>query len=141
MDQSISGQQADAVVKMRKVVSASVSWKSHSRNTYRLETKALVIDTNEIVVIKGYIGKTNYSFALLYDNTPIRKYTKHERHNWNGKDIRAPHKHTWNEYSMDNEVYIPKDIDPNSSISDQFIAFCNECNIELNGGYQPIMIQ
>lgn len=52
-----------------------------------------------------------------------------------------PHKHRWDEILEDKVgAYIPSDIDPKSDINEQFLAFCKECNIELVGAYQPIMI-
>ncbi len=54
------------------------------------------------------------------------------------KVLREPHKHTWDFETEDRDAYIPKDIDPNSDINEQFLAFCDECHIELRGGYQSV---
>ena len=131
----------DKLTKIKKVVTSSVSWKSVSKNVWRLETRALTTTTKEILILKGYIGRDNYSFALLYNNIPIRKFTKHHKHTWNGVDYLKPHKHIWDEVTEDKEVYIPDDIDTSKDVSTQFIAFCNECNIEIKGGYQTFLFE
>lgn len=137
----LTREEADKLVKVRKIVSASVSWKSAGKGIMRLETKALTQHTKEILIVKGYIGKDNYGFVLLYNNIPIRKFTKHHRHIWRGQIFTVPHKHTWSEDSEDKEVYIPDDIDPTTDISTQFLAFCKECNIEMKGGYQSFLLE
>lgn len=137
----LSTEEADRLVKAKKLVSASVSWKTSNNNSWRLEAKAVELETQEILSIKCYIGKDNYSFALLYKNYPIRKYTKHQRHKFNGTVYDEPHKHTWDTEYGDKQVYIPKDIDPGASIDQQFFSFCNECNIELIGGYQQRLLE
>jgi len=133
--------QADKLTKTKKVISASVSWKPINKDSWRLEAKALTISTKEMMVLRGYLGKDNYSFTLLYNNIPIRKFTKHHKHTWNGVDYLKPHKHIWDEITEDKEVYIPNDIDPKTDISTQLIAFCRECNIEIKGGYQNLLFE
>lgn len=54
---------ADDLIRARKIISASVSWKSFLGN-WRLEAKALEPRTNTILKLTGYIGRTNYSFCL-----------------------------------------------------------------------------
>ena len=132
---------AESIIKSKKIVSASVSWKAGGRGTYKLEANCLVVETREILSIKGYIGRDNYGFALLYNNIPIRKYTKHQRHIWKGKTYTQPHKHVWDEVTEDKEVYIPTDIDPKNDVSVQFMSFCQECNIDLRGGYQTFLVE
>jgi len=141
MSSKITRQEADKLVKAKKTISASVAWKSFGKGIWRLETKALVQQTKEILLIKGYIGRDNYGFVLLYNNLPIRKYTKHHRHIWKGQVFTEPHKHIWDEETEDKEVYIPNDIDPNQDVSNQFLAFCRECNIEIKGGYQTFLLE
>jgi hypothetical protein len=137
----LTKEQADKLVKAKKTITSSVSWKSAGKNIWRLEARALTTNTKEILILKGYIGKVNYSFVLLYNNNPIRKFTKHYRHTWNGIVYLKPHKHVWNEVTEDKEVYIPGDIDPQNDISHQFLAFCTECNVEIKGGYQTFLLE
>lgn len=137
----LTREQADKMTKMKKVITSSVSWKSASKNVWRLEARALTTTTKEILILKGYIGRDNYSFVLLYNNIPIRKFTKHHKHTWNGTDYFKPHKHIWDEVTEDKEVYIPDDIDASKDVSTQFIAFCNECNVEIKGGYQTFLFE
>jgi hypothetical protein len=133
--------EAEHLVKARKIVTASVSWMPHTSYGWRLETKALALDTKDIFRVIGTIGRDNHSFALLYKNYPIRKYTKHHKHKWNGVIYTEPHKHKWNETTRDADVYIPNDINPDDNINDQFISFCRECNIDLLGGFQPVLYE
>lgn len=133
-------QDAEDLIKARKIVSASVTWKSFLGN-WRLEATALEPKSNTILRITGYIGKHNYSFCLLHRNYAIRKYTKHDKHRFKGKVFREPHKHKWSEINDDSEVYVPTDIDPQANINNQFLAFCRECNIELKGSYQPVIYE
>lgn len=59
MAPKITRQEADKLVIARKIITASVSWKLFGNNTWRLEAKALVVETKEILVVKGYIGRDN----------------------------------------------------------------------------------
>mgnify|MGYP000854140164 CR=1 FL=1 len=137
----LTREEADKIIKAEKVVSSSISWRSENPTSWRLEARALIRDTKEFVSIRGYIGSSNYSFVLLFNNIPIRKFTKHCRHQWNGQTFTQPHKHVWDETTEDREVYIPLDIDPKDDINNQFISFCNECNINIKGGYQHLYLE
>jgi hypothetical protein len=130
--------EVEALLKERKIVTASISWSPSINGGWKLEARVLAPDTKELFSLRGMIGKDNYSFALLYKNYPIRKYTKHRSHKFLGVRITQPHKHKWNELSRDAEVYIPTDIDPNQNKNEQFLAFCKECNVEILGGYQIV---
>lgn len=141
MSSKITKQEADKLVAEKKIITSSVVWKPSGNNHWRLEARALTRNTKEILLLKGFIGRDNYSFALLYNNIPIRKYTKHQRHFWKGQFFTEPHKHIWDENTEDKEVYIPNDINPNDNISNQFLAFCRECNIEIKGGYQDFLME
>ena len=133
-------QEAERLIKARKIVSASVTWKSEN-GSWRLEATALEPKSNTILRITGYIGKHNYSFCVLHRNYTIRKYTKHFRHKYKDKIYTEPHKHKWNEREDDAETYIPDDIDPKANINDQFLAFCKECAIDLKGNYQRVLYE
>lgn len=133
--------QADQLVAARKVIASLVVWRSESSHSWRLEARALSVDPRAIFALRGYIGRANHSFALLYENYPIRKYTKHLKHRIGDRILRVPHKHVWDYDSEDHDAYIPSDIDPDSDINDQFLAFCSECNIDLIGGYQRVLCE
>lgn len=100
----------------------------------------MAVESGELFRLVGYVGRRNFSFVLLYQNYPIRKYTKHQQHfdTKTGKLIKVPHKHHWDAIKRDSEVFIPEDINPKDDINEQFLAFCRECNIELLGGYQAM---
>jgi hypothetical protein len=131
---------AEQLINARKIISGSISWKPVG-GIWRLEAKALEPGTNTILKLNGYIGTNNYSFALLHKNCPIRKFTKHDKHKFNGIICRVPHKHLWSELTEDKEIYVPVDINPQDNINKQFLDFCRECNIELKGGYQPVLYE
>lgn len=139
MASKLTRTEADALVKARKVISASTCWKSVN-GSWRLEATVLEPKSDSILRLTGYIG-TNYSFSLLYRNYPIRMFTKHHKHLFQSKEYRVPHKHIWDEVTETAEVYIPDDINPNDNINDQFLDFCRECSVELKGGYQPVVYE
>jgi len=126
---------ADHLVESRKIISANVKWRPAGTG-WRIQARVLAVDIKETFEIRGVIGRTNHSFVLLYHNYPIRKYTAHTPHKIGAKIFSEPHKHVWDGESDGMLAYIPKDIDPKADINDQFLAFCNECNIELLGEYQ-----
>lgn len=130
--------QADGLVAVRKVVSAAVVWNAVGKGCWRLEARALSVDPVAILRVTGFVGRRNHSFALLYDNYPIRKYTKHHRHRSQSQVFTQPHKHTWDGATRDWEAYVPADIDPLSTVDEQFLAFCRECRIDLVGGYRGL---
>ena len=132
--------EADELIAARKIITSSITWKT-DREFLRLEAKALEPERQAIFRLVGCIGKRNYSFCLLYRNFPIRKFTKHAKHRFQGEEIEEPHKHVWDEVTNSSEVYIPDDINPNDNLNDQFLAFCHECNIELRGGYQRVIYE
>lgn len=132
--------EADDLVAATKVVSSIVVWRAEPTG-WRLQARVLATEKRELLELRGYIGRTNYSFALLYGNIPIRRYTKHYMHRVGKQIFLEPHKHIWDERTEDVEAYIPSDIDPKADVNDQFISFCQECNIDLVGGYQRINYQ
>lgn len=130
--------EADELVRAHKIVSALLRWKPEGQYRWKLEATVLAVEQNELLKLCGVVGKRNHSFVLLYQNYPLRKYTKHLQHrdSKTGQLVKEPHKHIWDETVGDTEVYVPNDINPEDDIDDQFMAFCAECNIELTGGYQ-----
>ena len=122
-----------------KALAVNLVWR-RSGQAYRLEANVLALESKDVLSLRGYVGLKNRSFVLLYQNTPIRKYTVHDRHRdpVTREVVSGPHKHTWDEQWQDQRVYIPTDIDqrdPNSEL----LSFLSECNIELRGTYEGQM--
>ena len=103
----------------------------------RLSATVLTEESGELLNLRGYVGSKNRSFALLFRDIPIRKFTAHPWHidPVTRERVTAPHKHTWDDVYQDRRVYLPSDIrigDPN----DELLDFLQECNIALLGRYQ-----
>ena len=131
----VTAAEAEIVLAESKVIAVNLAWQ-FQRGGYRLEATTLAEDSGEILKLRGYVGRKNRSFVLLYKNTPIRKYTVHDRHTdpKTGERVTDPHKHFWDDEYEDNRVYIPDDIrigNPNYELAD----FLQECNISLRGAY------
>lgn len=127
--------EAQRIIEEEKVIAANLSWRNEGNN-HRLEAKVLCLDSNEVLNLRGFVGQRNRSFALLYKNIPIRKYTAHDYHRdpVTREQIKQPHKHFWDDEWEDKRVYIPDDIrvgDPNEELLD----FLEECNVSLRGHY------
>ncbi len=137
----LTTEEAERLVEAQKIVTILLQWKRCNNLSWRLEAKAVAPQTQDVFSLRGNIGRDNHSFVLLYKNHPIRKYTKHLRHKFQGKIFTEPHKHTWDTDYGDKPAYIPNDIDPEASIDDQFISFCAECNIDIRGGYQRRLME
>lgn len=131
----LTREEADNLVALPKVTTEIVQWRQEASGCWRLRFNVLVEESKESFLVHGYVNR-NHSFTLVFQNSPIRKYTKHPEHRYAGQVMRQPHKHIWDANTLDTEVYIPNDINPTDDINDQFIAFCKECHIELRGGYQ-----
>lgn len=128
--------QADIVLAESKVIASNLAWRFQGKG-YLLKATVLAAASGEVLELRGYVGSKNRSFVILYKNTPIRKYTVHDRHTdpKTGERVTGPHKHFWDDYYEDNRVYIPDDIrigDPN----DELLDFLQECNISLRRSYQ-----
>ena len=132
----VTAAEAQAILGESKVIGMNLAWKADGK-VFRLEATVLSEDSGEILSLRGYVGRKNRSFALLYRNTPVRKYTVHPRHRHPITRVvyTEPHKHTWDDIWEDELVYIPDDIrigDPNIALMD----FLAECNITLRGTYK-----
>ena len=132
--------ESDQLVKSSKIISARIVWRPEGRN-WRLRVKAFAEGSEESFDITGYIGRTNYGFALLYRNFVLRKFTKHAPHRIGGRVFGEPHKHVWDGETENRIAYVPDDIDPNDDINDQFMSFLKECSIRLVGEYQRVAYQ
>ena len=132
---AVTAAEADGIVGLSKIIASNVGWKQFPP-IYRLEANALVVDSDVVCRIKGFVGRTNHSFVLLYKNTPIRKWTAHDRHRnpATGEVVKGPHKHTWDDVYEDKLVYIPDDIRI-GDINVEFQDFLAECNIVMRGRY------
>ena len=133
----VTAAEAVAIMEEPKIIAVNFTWR-RQRRSYQLEATVMAMESQQTLRLCGYIGRKNRSFALLYQNTPIRKYTVHDRHRdpVTMEIIRQPHKHRWDDEWEDKRVYIPDDIrigDPNIELID----FLKECNIELRGTYTP----
>ncbi len=132
--------EADALLAEPKECTANLSWKIQGSGFRLEEVVVLARQSNNVLRLRGYVGKKNYSFALLYKNQPIRRYTVHAQHtNPDGTRVRGPHKHTWDDIYQDNITYIPPDIPGNGDPNADLLAFLNECNITLIGSYHPLL--
>lgn len=128
--------QAQIILAESKIIAVNLTWQ-RTNTAYALKAAVLSENSRELLSLRGYVGVQNRSFALLYRNTPIRKYTVHPWHidPVTKERVTDPHKHTWDDEYQDKRVYLPNDIrigDPN----DELLDFIQECNITLRGLYQ-----
>ena len=130
---------ANSLLKEGKVIWANLSWRIDGE-IFRLEAKVLCLESEEILSLRGTVGKKNRSFVLLYQNTPIRKYTVHAFHRdpVTRDRVTQPHKHWWDDEWEDKRVYIPNDIRIGNA-NDELVDFLQECNISLRGNYASRM--
>jgi hypothetical protein len=133
---------ADAVATAPKEIRESISWLAiPGKETliYRLRAKVLCPSFNVELDLRGFVGKRNYGFTLLYGTYPIREYHYHARHHNPGrKMITGHHKHYWDDNFGRQMAYVPADIKPAGNIDDDFRAFLKECNIALSGEYERL---
>lgn len=134
---------ADELSRAPKIIGEDVvAWRAVGDQRYRLEARVVALDHGRVLKLVGNIGCANYGFALLYENLPIRKLTKHHRHQLpSGEYVYGLHKHVWDEHHRDGNAYSPPDIDPHSDVNEAFLAFLAEENITLRGSYQPLMLR
>ena len=136
----VTAAEANGLLKEDKVIGANVTWRMDG-NVSRLDATVLCIDSETTLSLRGYYGRKNRSFVLLYRTTPIRKHTVHASH----KDpvtrqvVRQPHKHLWDDEWEDRRVYIPNDIRI-VNLNEEFLDFLQECNIELRGNYAQLLL-
>jgi len=133
--------EALAVLAETKIISEDLAWVSVGV-ALRLSANVLSDESGELLNLRGYVGARNRSFALLYRDVSIRKFTAHPWHidPVTRERVTAPHKHTWDDLYQDRRVYLPSDIrigDPN----DELLDFLQECNVVLLGRYQPHMFR
>ena len=127
--------EAQRILEAPKVIGANLAWRRDG-GASRLEVNVLCPDTGEILSLRGFLGRTNRSFTLLYQNTPIRKYTVHAFHRdpVTREHVTEPHKHTWDDEWGDQRVYLPDDIRIGNP-DEELVDFLAECNITLRGSY------
>jgi len=131
----VTAAEADAILKALKIIAVNLVWKTQS-GTFRLEATVFATETSELLSLRGFVGVRNRSYALLYKNTPVRKYTVHARHRNpdTGQIVLGPHKHNWDDLWEDQLAYVPDDIHPGDP-NTELMAFLAECNIQLRGSY------
>lgn len=135
----VTAAEAAKVLAEDKVIDANLDWRfDRNLQAFCLQVDVICRTSGELLSLRGYVGDPNRSFALLYRNSPIRKYTVHNnqkhRDPLTGQVFREPHKHYWHDEYEGNVAYIPNDIrigDPNEEILD----FLRECNISVRGSY------
>jgi len=104
---------ADLLSHTHKIITEKLQWHTVSHYRSRLVAKVLVPELNEVLKLVASIGRTNYGFALFFENYPIRKLTKHYKHKKpNSEYVYGMHKHIWDEINRDQDCYIPNDIEP-----------------------------
>ncbi len=133
---------ADQLHRAPKVIEDPLVWKP-ARHGFRLEVPVWCPELEVDLRLVCNIGKTNYGFALLYQNNTIRRYdicARHKSHSTGQVIDRTPHKHTWSQESEDDQAYVPDDIDSSGDINSQFEAFLKEENVEIKGTYQRLMV-
>ena len=132
--------EAIGLLEENKVIGANVVWRMDG-SVSRLEATVLCIESERTLSLRGFYGKKNRSFVLLYRNTPIRKYTVHASHTdpVTRQVVRQPHKHWWDDEWEDRRVYIPNDIRI-GNLNEEFLDFLQECNIELRGSYTQLLL-
>ena len=133
----VTAAEAEAILSERKVIGSNLHWIKDGPN-YRLDATVLALESQQILRLRGFSGRTNRSLALLYNNQPIRKYTVHSHHldPVTREVVREPHKHIWDDEWEDKRVYIPDDI-RKGDLNEEVVDFLEECNIELRGVYRP----
>jgi hypothetical protein len=134
-------EKADKLSATPKVINEDLQWRPERSGRYRLRAHVLAPLVKEVLELWGVIGKTNFSFTLLFEQLPIRRYDNSARHTTpDGEVITVPHKHTWDNVREDAPVYIPEEIDPNADLNEQLLQFLEEENIRLAGAYQRLML-
>ena len=101
----VTAAEATAILQEDKVIAVNLAWTRHRRGL-RLEATVMALESKQVLTLHGYIGRKNHSFALLYQNSPIRKYTVHDRHRdpVTREIVRGPHKHGWDDQWEDGRV-------------------------------------
>ena len=135
--------EAERVLQLEQEIGQRVTWRPQrdgKRPRWRLQATVLAIGSPVSLQLVGNYGKRHWSFALLVENTPIRRcdYQWSSHRNPDGTKIAQPHKHRWDDVHQDREAYVPDDISF-SDVNQAFFDFLRECNIMLIGPYQPLM--
>lgn len=127
-----------------KTIWYTVTWQLVPARRYprwKLSVPVLQRASPDILVLEGNVGRSNFSFSLLYRNQAIRRYCGQGNHAVPGNGtIMGQHKHYWTEEHEDAMAYSPTDIDPTNP-NRAFYDFLKECNIELTGAYTPVMFE
>lgn len=127
------------ILQAKKAIKENLKWRpvdGGPSNGWRLNAR-FQTEAGEWLLLRGNV-RVNYSFALIYKDKPIRKYTVHGGKHSDPRSKKAyagPHKHTWDEVYEDRCCYEPDDIST-SDINQAFLDFLKECNIRLDGNYE-----
>ena len=133
--------QVAALLVEDKVVTANLTWRPWGKRGARLEATVLAKESETRLKLFGYAGPTSQSFSLLYESIDIRRLclgTNARHTNINKERFNGLHKHRYDDnVTQSREAYLPDDIQEPLSIDAAFVAFLRECNISLEGTYQP----
>lgn len=129
---------ADLLSQTPKVITDPLRWKVVGERRWRLEARVLATELQEVLKLCGAVGRTNYSFVLLFENYPFRKLTYHHKHRKPDRQLVVDtlHKHTWSREDKDRDCYIPDDINPDADLNDILLQFLREENIHLTEPFQ-----
>lgn len=133
--------EVEAILEEDKVIGVNLRWTPGGAGM-RLRAAVLALESRKALRLRGYVGPRSCSFALLYENSPIRRYCAQDSHrNPDTREvIEGPHKHAWDARWQDRIAYVPDDIrmgDPNEELED----FLAECNIRHSGSYEPLLVR
>ncbi len=133
----LSTQEADDLLRERKVITANLYWRPEGRG-FKLEATVLSIVSSKPLKLHGYVGPVRRSLALLFQSVAIRRLCIGGSHrNPDGNLIRGLHKHLYDDQADDRIAYIPQDINE-GNINNEFMDFLRECSIVLEGTYQSL---
>lgn len=136
----LSFEEREYIYQQEKVVPGdSLVWEV-TNGSERLVAPVFLQDGEELV-LRGTKGVRRFSFALHYrKNQLIRRWDFKRHNNPDGTTFEngTPHKHRWTPEYGEDSAYAVNDI-PLDNINHALIAFLKECNIKIEGEYQPIL--
>ena len=144
----VTGKECDQILSMPKTIRADVSWTSKSNKSW--STCRLQVENEANLNLEIRITVNNYELAkfsivlllngihrirgLCYRGSHINKCSDGKR--WTCQ----LHKHSWSDTCPGGHAYTPDDI-TGITLGEVFNLFCNECNVNFEGSFQPLVIQ
>ena len=134
----VTTSEAEALLKERKVIEGHLAWLDDPRG-FRLRAGVTAPGSGNIATLHGYVGRKNRSIVLVFNDSPIRRFTVHRSHTNpdTGETLLGPHLHTWDDRWGDRLAHLPRSIaigDPN----DELLDCMREFNIHHHGIYEPL---